>query len=50
MMMGKIKEINDNPGDIIMIDNLGEVTQLSKIAASPQSSAKIFTDRKELLY
>ena len=44
------KEVSDNPDDVIMIDNSGEVTQLSEIAAGPQPSAKIFTDRKELLY
>jgi hypothetical protein len=30
---GLDKEISNNPGDIIMIDNPDEVTQLSKIAA-----------------
>ena len=33
-----------------MIDNLGEVTQLSEIATGPQPYAKIFTDKKKILY
>ena len=44
------KEVSGNPNNIIMIDNPGEVTQLSEIATGPQPYAKIFTDKKKILY